>query len=334
MKRLGIGLSLPVGLQPIEKIIHLVERSEKLNFDSFWIHENPMYGDSLIALALITKMEGKIKLGIGCTSVVTRHPIMLASSSITLQNLAKGRFILGLGLGGFPWLPLIGYPIQPIKETKPLKRILETVSIVRALTSGREANLEGNFFKVKNFKLMVKSEYYIPIYIASLSKKTLSLSPSIADGVITSPGVMTIKDLERMVSWVKEGENKYKKRVNKAAYLLVSVSKDEREAYNAIKKDPYFIYQLSEVVPKESLRDYGVNLDNLEKIREAWRKRDVLSASSLIGDDMVRSLTLVGKKENVISSLESYLKIDYDLFILSPVGDLEEALITFSPLNE
>jgi Coenzyme F420-dependent N5,N10-methylene tetrahydromethanopterin reductase and related flavin-dependent oxidoreductases len=301
MKRIGFGLSIPIGLIAIERIINLLNETDKLGYDSFWIHENPAYGDSISIIAILSQLKKNIKLGLGCTSIVTRHPVMIASAAVTLQNLSNGKFILGLGLGGFPWLPLIGFPVHPISETKPLKRIIEAVKIIKALIKGERADLEGTFYKVKGFSLAVKTPHQIPIYTASLSKKTLRYSPAIADGVITSPGVMTPRDLERMLSWVKEGEEKYNRKIDKACYVLTSVSQNEREAFNFVKRDPFFIYQLSEVVSEESLKEYGVNLSKMNEIREAWRKRDIATASRLIEDDMVLALTASGKKEEALN---------------------------------
>jgi len=161
---------------------------------------------------------------------------MIAFTAITIQNLCKGIFILGLDLGGFPWLPLIGYPIHPVEKTRPLRRMIKAVKIIRGLISGEIAMLKGKFYKVKGFKLMIGSKFETKIYIASLSRKTLTFTPAIADGVITSPGVLTPKDLEILLSYVKTGEEKYVKKIDKAAYVLASISKDERKAIEAVKK--------------------------------------------------------------------------------------------------
>src|SRR5579875_1585350 len=180
--RIAFGLSIPANLLPLEKVIDLVIKADEHGYDSFWIHENPMYGDSISIISVLTQLKRNIKLGLGCMSIVTRHPIMIAATAATIQNLSKGKFILGLGLGGFPWLPLIGYPIYPIKQTKPLKRMIEAVKIIKDLITKSEAFHEGEFYSVKGFKLMFKTPYETRIYIASLSKMTLSYVPAIADG--------------------------------------------------------------------------------------------------------------------------------------------------------
>jgi 5,10-methylenetetrahydromethanopterin reductase len=330
MKKISFGLSIPVGLIPLERLIKLVDLVDNLNYDAFWVHENPIYGDSFTIISILSQLNKKIKFGIGCTSVITRHPIMIASSAVTLQNISRGKFILGLGLGGFPWLPLIGYPIYPVSETKPLKRMIEAVKIIRALTNGERVQYEGIFYKIKGFGLSTKPIQSIPIYVASLSEKTLSSAPSFADGVITSPGVMTPKDIERMLNWVRKGEEKYKKKIDKACYILVSVSENEREALEAVKKDPYFLYQLAEVVREESLAEYGVKIDKMKEIREAWMKKDLSLASKLVSDEIVLALTASGTKEGALKRFEEFFKIGYDTFIISPVGNMEEAIKTFS----
>ncbi|MEM1533687.1 MAG: LLM class flavin-dependent oxidoreductase [Nitrososphaerota archaeon] len=324
--RLGVGWNI---LHPVSKVAELASRSEALGYESFWLHENPMLGDSFSSLILACRNTHEIRLGIGCTSVITRHPVMVAASALTLQNESGGRFVLGLALGGFPWLPLINYQVHPVKETKPLRRILEAASIIRSLVSGEAAMVSGTFYSVKGFRLMTRPSKPIPIYLGALGPKTLRKAPTVFDGVITSPGVLTPRDVRRLISWVEEGERNGQ-RVEKLAYVLSSVSDDESEAYKAIKRDPFFIYQLSEVVPEESLSYFGVRLDKLPQIRESWRRRDFAQAASLISDEMVIALTASGRSEDALSRLEEYASTGVDTLIITPVGDSERVLRAFA----
>jgi 5,10-methylenetetrahydromethanopterin reductase len=332
--RLAIGLGIPVGLQPLTNTIRVAQLAEELGYESFFIHENPMYGDALVAAYAILRATSRIRVCTGVVSVVTRHPAMIAASAIMLQNEGGGRFILGLGLGGFPWLPLIGVDIQPVEVTKPLRRIIEAVNVIRALVNGEPAVVEGTFYRVRGFKSAIRPSSYIPIYIASLSKRTLSYSPKIADGVITSPGVLTPKQVEELVSWVKMGEEKYGKKVEKVAYLLTCVASNQREAYDLVKRDPFFIYQLSEVVSESSLVDYGVDVSSLPEIRDAWRKGDLRRAAELVSDDMVQVLSASGTAENVIEKVDEYGKSGVDLLVISPIGNYDLSLRTFIPLTQ
>jgi hypothetical protein len=53
--RLAIGLSIPVGLQPLTNTIRVAQLAEELGYESFFIHENPMYGDALVAAYAILR---------------------------------------------------------------------------------------------------------------------------------------------------------------------------------------------------------------------------------------------------------------------------------------
>ncbi|GBC71308.1 Putative coenzyme F420-dependent oxidoreductase [Candidatus Calditenuaceae archaeon HR02] len=326
--RLGVGWNIS---HPVSRIVELATRSEELGFESFWLHENPMLGDGFASLILTCRGTARIRLGIACTSVITRHPVMIAASAVTLHNESGGRFVLGICLGGFPWLPLIGHPVQPVKETKPLRRLVEAASVIRSLVNGEAAAVNGNFYNVQGFRLMVKASKPIPLYIGALGPRTLRMAPRIFDGVITSPGVLTPLDVRRLVGWVEEGEKNGRK-VEKLAYVLSSVSGDEAEAYEAVKRDPFFIYQLSEVVPEESLQQYGVGLGKLPEIREAWRRREIAAAANLISDDMVATLTASGRKEDAINKIEEYSQTGADTLIITPVGNVETVPKTFGPI--
>ncbi len=324
--RLGVGWNIS---HPVSKVAELAAKSESFGFESFWLHENPMLGDGFSSLILACRNTVKLRIGIACTSVITRHPVMTAASAVTLQNESGGRFVLGICLGGFPWLPLINYPVEPVRETRPLRRIKEAAAIIRSLVNGEAAVMSGVFYNVKGFRLMAKASKPIPIYLGALGPKSLRQAPAFFDGAITSPGVLTTLDVRRLVSWVEEGE-KVGKKIEKLAYVLSSVSGKESEAYEAVKHDPFFIYQLSEVVPEESLNYFGVKLDKLPQIREAWRRRDLVTASSLISDDMVIALTASGRREDALSRVEEYAATGVDLLILTPVGNPENVLRAFA----
>jgi alkanesulfonate monooxygenase SsuD/methylene tetrahydromethanopterin reductase-like flavin-dependent oxidoreductase (luciferase family) len=130
------------------------------------------------------------------------------------------------------------------------------------------------------------------------------------------------------------GEEKYGKKVEKVAYLLTCVASNEREAYDLVKRYPFFIYQLSEVVSESSLVDYGVDVSSLPEIRDAWRKRDLRRAAELVSDDMVQVLSASGIAENVIEKVDEYGKSGVDLLVISPIGNYDLCLRTFVPLTQ
>ncbi|MFS7879590.1 LLM class flavin-dependent oxidoreductase [Streptomyces asiaticus] len=78
----------------------LAVRAEELGLHSFWVYDTPMvHGDPFVALSLCAKATHRIRLGIGVTSPALRSAPAAASGLASLNALAPGRIICGVGTG-------------------------------------------------------------------------------------------------------------------------------------------------------------------------------------------------------------------------------------------
>ncbi|MEQ4725096.1 LLM class flavin-dependent oxidoreductase [Nonomuraea sp. B19D2] len=78
----------------------LAVQAEELGLDSFWVYDTPMvHGDPFVALGLCAKVTSRIRLGIGVTSPALRSAPAAASGFASLNALAPGRIICGVGTG-------------------------------------------------------------------------------------------------------------------------------------------------------------------------------------------------------------------------------------------
>jgi 5,10-methylenetetrahydromethanopterin reductase len=237
---------------------------------------------------------------------------------------------LGLGVGSFPTIPLIGHQIFPVDKNRPLRRIREYVQVVRMVWTGKQVDFEGEFFKVHNLTLGFTVEGEIPLYIASLSPKTLAFAATAADGVILSPALNTAWGTEKMVENVRRGEAKRGRGVERASYMLTSLDPDPRRAAQAVR-DYFFVYQLSDVVHPEVLAPYGVTEDRLRPMKEAWKKGNVPEAKRLIPDGAIEALTVTGTGDHAIERIGEYAKAGVTLPIAMPIGNVSYAMSELAP---
>jgi alkanesulfonate monooxygenase SsuD/methylene tetrahydromethanopterin reductase-like flavin-dependent oxidoreductase (luciferase family) len=78
----------------------LAVQAEELGLRSFWVNDSPMvHGDPFVALSLCAKATRRIRLGIGVTSPALRSAPAAASAFASLNALAPGRIICGVGTG-------------------------------------------------------------------------------------------------------------------------------------------------------------------------------------------------------------------------------------------
>ncbi|HET9094924.1 MAG TPA: LLM class flavin-dependent oxidoreductase, partial [Solirubrobacteraceae bacterium] len=109
MPRLGLNLPtfdpLRVGGRP--RFVAAARLAEDLGFDAVWVGDHlhvpsPVY-DSTVALAAVAASTQRIQLGFGVMLLGLRHPAWVAKQLTTIDALAPGRLLLGVGVGGeFP----------------------------------------------------------------------------------------------------------------------------------------------------------------------------------------------------------------------------------------
>jgi probable F420-dependent oxidoreductase len=145
------GVILPnYGLDSsVDGIRRTVELAEELGFDSVWTTEHIIVGpegvdpygrvyDPLVTLGWIAGWTERIGLGTSIVLVPLHNPMHLAKEVATLQELSRGRFTLGVGMG---WHK-DEYDFMGVEFAGRGRRADEAIRLMRALWSG-EHDFEG-----------------------------------------------------------------------------------------------------------------------------------------------------------------------------------------------
>jgi F420-dependent oxidoreductase-like protein len=178
----------PPGTSPLE-LIALAQEAERLGYDSAWAAE--AWGtDAVSVLAWLGATTNTLKLGSAIMQIPGRTPANAAMTAATLDLLSGGRFLMGLGTSG----PQVveGWHGEP--WGKPLTKTREYVEIVRSILRREVLEHHGEHYDIpytrngstglgKPLKLMARPlRAEIPIYLASISPKSVELAFEIADG--------------------------------------------------------------------------------------------------------------------------------------------------------
>ena len=190
------SLQYGVGLFPtesIQRIVQLGKQAEELRFTHVWIGDSHLiWREAFVNMAAVALNTSRVVIGTGVTNPVTRHPSVLASAYATLDEMAPGRFAVGIGLGDSS-LETMG------RKQARLADFEEAVAQMRAVIEGGEAALESG-----NIRLNFSQGRKIPFYVAASGPKMLELSGRVADGVIILVGVDS-GALEKAVARVAAG---------------------------------------------------------------------------------------------------------------------------------
>jgi 5,10-methylenetetrahydromethanopterin reductase len=160
------------------ELLEWVKTAEETGFDIVGVADSQsLYRDVYVCEALVAANTSSIRFGSRVINPLTRHPAVAACAAATLEELAPGRTMLGIGSGDSA-VDNIG--IRPAT----LAAMSEYVRTVRELLSTGRSQFQGAPCKLTWWR-----GGSIPIYLAASGPKTLQLAGEIADGVVINTGL-------------------------------------------------------------------------------------------------------------------------------------------------
>src|SRR5215472_6465600 len=177
-RKLTVGVNWQ-GKLDFQGLIDRAKIADAAGIHSIWVAE--AWGrDAFTLLTMLAEHTRRIQLATSIVNIYSRTPAALAQHFATLDELSDGRMIIGLGTSGYRVIEhWHGVPFEP-----SLTRLREYVEIIRMILAGEPLKYSGKVFNLqRGFRLRfqpVRSR--IPIFIASLTPKSVAQTARIADG--------------------------------------------------------------------------------------------------------------------------------------------------------
>ena len=123
---------------PIRDGMRYAQHAEAAGFEAVWQAESRLVREATVPLAAFASVTERIKVGSGVVDCWSRNPARLAATFSTLDDLAPGRVILGIGAWWDPLAAKVG-----ISRDRPLTMMREVVTVVRALLANQTVSFDG-----------------------------------------------------------------------------------------------------------------------------------------------------------------------------------------------
>src|SRR5581483_484210 len=133
---------------PLREAMHWAQAAEQAGFAAVWQAESRLVRDAVVPMAAFGATTERIRIGSGVASIWTRNPAVLASTFATLDDLAPGRVICGLGAWWDPLARKVG-----ISRDHPLTVMREVVIVVRALLHDETVTFDGTYVHLDGVEL-------------------------------------------------------------------------------------------------------------------------------------------------------------------------------------
>jgi len=319
-------VSIPLGVHLGERFTFdetkaIADVADEAGFDSLWVAEGRLTRDAISVMALLADRTKNVRIGSGVINNKTRNPALTAVTFKTLDEIAPGRIILGIGAWWEPIATKVGLPIR-----KPLGTMREYLSICRTLFANEEVNMQGEIFSMDQirFDRMYAENIAvdIPIYTGPVGPKMLELSGELADGVYLD-FLMPISYTEKAVTALHKGREKSALTNDIDITQIVCCSIDDTNPEDA--KDAVKAFLTMYLMQQPHIGAHcGVEPELVERIKEiaGWpaRPEDIRRAMPLVPDDLVRRVTAFGTTTQTADMINEYRAAGVRVPVLFPLG--------------
>jgi probable F420-dependent oxidoreductase len=303
--RLGFTFASLMPLGP-QLAVDTARQAAELGYRSFWTAETTG-PEAFSVLAAAGAAAPGLDLGTGVLALQLRTPMVAAMGAATLQALhPEADILLGIGISS----PVVTsrWHGAPYGE-RPLAQVREYVALVRACLAGDKVNWDGDFYRVRGFRLGLRlGERRPKIVVGALNPKMLELAGEVADGVLLN--YLPASHVAWSVEQVRRGGD-----AEIYAYVHAGVG-DRDQALDKARRD-LFSYAVVDAYAA-NFRRAGFG-DEVDEIRSRHHAGDRDGALAAVSERMCDAIDVVGDEATVAGAVRAYVAAGVDVPVLMPL---------------
>ena len=334
-----ISVSLGMGREDWDGASTYIVEAERLGVDDVWSAEAWGY-DAISPLAYMAAQTSTIRLGTGIVQSGTRTPALLAMTAMSMASLSRDRFVLGLGASG----PQVVEGWHGISFKRQMTRMRELIEIVRLVEAGERVSYSGKIYTLplpggegKALRSSAPAGKPVPIYLATLSPKSLQMTGELADGWLGTSFLPERADV--FFDDIKKGAEKVGRSMSEIdlqAGGAVVFGDDVEELISPRKAG--LAFTLGAMGSREhnfynaAFRRAGYE-DVVTEVQNLWLDGKREEARELVPDELVLKTNLLGTDDMVKDRIRAYRDAGVTTLRVEPAGrDLKERLDTLGRL--
>jgi 5,10-methylenetetrahydromethanopterin reductase len=346
--RTGIVMTARPGVE------ELAARAEELGFASFWVYDTPMVnGDPFVSLALCAKATDRIRLGIGVTSPALRSAPAAAAAVASLNAIAPGRVVCGVGTGNTARRTLGMLPTK-------MAELEEFTAAVRDLVAGGEASYrEADRSRTVRFLHVgpyVNTDDPVEFVIAAFGLKAARIAGRLGAGVI-SFGLLSTEAWTGLEAARREAAQAAGQPAEADSYVMTSVRvlEDGEDRHGDRAKDAMGHIAMSLLTFAADNPGFAEGLapDEADAVRRLLDRRGTTATApdrhatlyrnylgridpadrDLVVPSLVDKLALVGTRDQLRERIAGLERAGLTEIVIQPVVDPEAEMVQLAELT-
>ena len=332
----------------------LAVRAEELGFSSFWVYDTPMVnGDPFVSLALCAKATKRIKLGIGVTSPALRSAPAAAAAVASLNAIAPGRVICGVGTGNTARRTLGMRPTT-------MAELERFTASLQDLTAGRETEYtEGSRTRKVRFLHVgpyVNTDDPVEFVVAAFGLRAAAIAGRLGAGVISfgvlDPNAWTAYERTRIAAAHEAGHP-----ANADSYVMTSlrVLAEGEDPHGELARDTMGHIAMALLIFAADNPSFSASLapDEADAVAALLRRRGTTATDpdrhatlygnylgridpvdrDLVVPSLVDKLGLIGTRRQLLTRIAAMERAGIDEIVIQPVVEPEREMTELAALT-
>lgn len=307
---------------PIREGMEYARYAEARGFEAVWQAESRLVREATVPMAAYAAVTTRLKVGSGVVNTWTRNVGLLAATFSTLDDLAPGRILLGLGAWWDPLASKVG-----ITRRRPLQAMREVVEATRRLLAMERVTYHGEFVHLTDVEIDIvhgdRSPKRVPIYIGATGMKMMELAGEIADGVLLNYMVSPRYNREALAALAAGAARAGRtvEDIDRPQLVVCSLDRDRRVALDRARE------LLTQYLGQQPhiMKASGVDPGLIEEINRVltWPAgpEEIRRAMHLVPDEAVQMITAAGTPEECRAKVREYVEAGCTCPVLYPLGD-------------
>ena len=167
-----------------ETVLKLGRLAEQQGLGGVWVSNMNDARDPFINFVPLAMGTERIRLGPIAVSPFELHPLKMASSLLTLNEVARGRAQIVVGAGGGTATAMGAKPARVVRAVR------ECVEILKAAATGKPVQYRGEIYEVKWYNPAWVKSAAPAIYVGAGGPQMLRSAARYADGIMVSDFVV------------------------------------------------------------------------------------------------------------------------------------------------
>src|SRR5271170_6430535 len=208
-------------------IRQFLPRAEALGYEGLWVQEQ-IIGDSPILepvtlLTYAAALTSKPHLGTSVLLTVIRNPVQLAKSLASLDQLSRGRLIVGVGIGGAH----VPEAVFGVSSERRGRRFIEGLEVMKELWTQSKATINGEFWRFENVAMEPKpaQKPHPPLWFGARDAVALKRAVRLGNGWMgagSSSSADFVKQAELLRGFLDEAKRDPKEfTLSKRVYIAI-----------------------------------------------------------------------------------------------------------------